>query len=81
MKWERQLDGNDDRELGNLWMPGTLTSQVQQVGEQFTGLTERNRWSEMAQQSETSTMEKMLQMMLTMRQEDQRVRQEEKREE
>ena len=62
-------------------MPGTLTSQVQQVGEQFTGLTERNRWSEMAQQSETSTMEKMLQMMLTMRQEDQRVRQEEKREE
>ena len=74
-KKESQLEGEDNRELENLWTLGTLNSNEKQVGEQVSRLTERNRQSEM---TETSNVERMLEMMLTMRQDEQR--REEKRE-
>ena len=52
-----------------------MNSNVKQVGEQVSRLTERNRQREM---TETSNVERMLEMMLTMRQDEQR--REEKRE-
>ena len=72
VKRETQLDREDSWELSDLGTPGTLTSQAQKVGDQLTRITERTRQREMAQQSEMAGMEKILEMMMKMRQEDKR---------
>ena len=67
VKRERQVEGEENWNLENLWTPGTLNTQAKRVSEQLTRLTERNIEREMTQQTEMSAMERMLKMMAKMR--------------
>ena len=76
VKGEEGIEREDEWELNQTWTPGTLGNQAKQVGIQFNRLAERNRQREM---TETSNMERMLEMKLTLCQDKQR--REDKREE
>ena len=76
---EGDEDNNRDWSLEELWTPGTLNSRLMEVGQQYTMLTAQNRKTEnTVQRSEMSSMDKMLEMFLQMKQDDPRMRQEDK---
>ena len=65
--------------LEELWTPVTLSNKISQVGEQYKRMTEQARETSMANKSDLSGMEKMMQMFLQMKRDDQM--REQKREE
>ena len=65
--------------LEELWTPVTLSNKISQVGEQYKRMTEQARETSMAHKSDLSGMEKMMQMFLQMKRDDQM--REQKREE
>ena len=63
-------DNRTDWDLQALWTQGTLNSHIQ-VGHQVNRLSEQARETTMAQKSEQSSIERMMDMFLQMRQEEQ----------
>ena len=61
-----------EEDLVSLWTPGTLGSHLTQVGQQYTRLTEQAKQREtMAQKADQTSVEKMMELFLQMRQDDQ----------
>ena len=71
LKCEEQTEVGDQWDLSEVWTPGTLQRQARQVGSQFTRIAEQNRQLEMAQRNETTAIEKMMELMMQMKQEEQ----------
>ena len=74
---EQELYGEDLRES---WMPGTLHRTATQVSSQMARLTETNKSLKMAREAEKSLLYKLMELMVTMRMNDEKRRQEKRRE-
>ena len=66
-KEEVQLDIEEET-----WNPRTLSSKASKVRLQFVRMAEENKQLHMAKQSETSSVDRLMEMMLNMRMEDQK---------
>ena len=66
---ESQVKGETEWDLENLWTPWTLETRTKLVSEQYFRLTEKRAERAMA---ETNNLEKVIEMMLKLRQEDKR---------
>ena len=64
-----KVDKEQDWELGTLWTLGTLNTRIREVSQQTTRLAQQQTEREMA---ESNNIEKLMEMMLKMRQEDRR---------
>ena len=65
IKDEQQSEREKEWDLQNLWTPSTLESNLDNIGRQYMRIS-------MAHKSEMSSLEKMMGMMIQMKQDDQR---------
>ena len=66
---EQELYGED---LGDSWMPGTLHRTATQLSSQIARLTVMNKSLEMAREAEKSSLDKLMELMVTMRMDDEK---------